>query len=167
MILLVDVKQPESRTGRVWWQRVLWEAQSLWNYRGIGTPKVINKIPPFSMKNQSWIPSRGRFILHHVCSFAVSVLLLRLFLLMPIPDVEAFSATKEHLFSRLSHVTATELLTRTIFTASEWAKAFLSINIMYDIPALIIVGSRLSSPSNWPPIWGPLSGAYSIRRFWG
>ncbi|MCJ1284350.1 hypothetical protein MMC26_003681 [Xylographa opegraphella] len=32
---------------------------------------------------------------------------------------------------------------------------------------VIAVGSGLSQPKYWPPVFGPLQEAYSLRRFWG
>ena len=39
--------------------------------------------------------------------------------------------------------------------------------MIHSLLAVVHIGFRLQDPSLWPPIFGELSEAYSIRRFWG
>ncbi|KAJ3510094.1 hypothetical protein NMY22_g16079 [Coprinellus aureogranulatus] len=38
---------------------------------------------------------------------------------------------------------------------------------LYALLGAIGVGSNLSAPKDWPPFFGPVSDAYSVRRCWG
>ena len=44
---------------------------------------------------------------------------------------------------------------------------YLFINFQYAIGSVVFVGLGISAPEDWPPIFGPLSAATSVRNFWG
>ena len=46
-------------------------------------------------------------------------------------------------------------------------KSYCMINILYDLLALLAVGTGCSAPACWPPPFGRWRDAYTVRRFWG
>lgn len=44
---------------------------------------------------------------------------------------------------------------------------YLRVNGLYCLAGILAVGSGLSSPEMWPPVFGPLEDSYTVRKFWG
>ena len=79
----------------------------------------------------------------------------------------AFLAEREKLFSRLSEVTAKEFMTRNVITFWFAIVNVLYLTWIYSLLALVSVGTGMSPPAAWPPLFGSLSDASTLRGFWG
>ena len=81
-------------------------------------------------------------------------------------DYEDFLPPKQTFFRRIHSVTLRETIIRVwlvlYFNWSAWAL----YTGLHDIFALMFVGIGLDEPYEWPPLYGSLTEAYSIRRFW-
>lgn len=84
------------------------------------------------------------------------------------PDISSryLIPEKVPVFARLHDVTAEELAIRTFTVLA----AGISLNCVqggiYHICGLVAVSSGMSEPSEWPPFYGSVSKAYTLRRFW-
>ncbi|KAH8776175.1 hypothetical protein BGZ57DRAFT_953307 [Hyaloscypha finlandica] len=148
----------------------LWAAISLLlSARYIGTPWQISKIPHFSKSNLPYIPSRRAFLLRASVVFIITYLLCDSFNLLDRSEATsaAFPAEHEQLFSRLSEVTIKELIARNVATFWFAVVTVLFLTWVYNLFALVSVGSGLCPPAAWPPLFGSLSDAYTLRGFWG
>lgn len=82
-------------------------------------------------------------------------------------DIMDFLPTKETYFRRLDTVTLRETLIRA-WLAAYWILYSMGLYTgLHDVLALIFVGSCFDRPEDWPPLFGNMSEATSIRNFWG
>lgn len=64
-------------------------------------------------------------------------------------------------------VTAEQLAVRAITTVAMYVSIYCIVNLMRSIVAFFSVISGLTGVEAWRPLYGPLTEAYTIRRFWG
>ncbi|RBR25323.1 uncharacterized protein FIESC28_01932 [Fusarium coffeatum] len=150
--------------------RLRFGVSNLWNMRGVGTSKVISQIPcwPHSPGRLSSVPSRGQEMLRHVRNATVSYLILDIFACQPPPDLEnMMSPRNELLLSRLGEIRSEEAIFRLFAVFGFWLNTFCVIHLVNSIFCLSYLILGLYPVEMLPPIWGRLSEAYTIRRFWG
>ncbi|KAJ4130197.1 hypothetical protein NW768_007179 [Fusarium equiseti] len=150
--------------------RLHFGVSNLWNMRGVGTSKVICQIPCWSHSpaRSSSVPSRSQEMLRHVRNAAISYLILDVFVCQPPPDLEnMMSPRNELLFSRLGEISADEGIFRLFAVFGFWLNTFCVIYLVNSIFCLSYLVLGLYPVEMLPPIWGRLSKAYTIRRFWG
>ena len=136
--------------------------------RGVGRSWAVSGIPPFSRTDLTYTPTRSVFLRHRLSSTLISFLLLDILSsLPPPPDSEVlFGPARIAYFGRFSEVTLGEFGLRLTSTIGFWVSTYCIINIIHGTFAVFAVGLGGSEPGAWPPIFGHLSEAYSIRRFW-
>lgn len=78
-----------------------------------------------------------------------------------------FLPTKFTYFRRLPTVTLRETLIRTWLVCYWTAYSVALYTGFHDVLALFFVGTCLDSPTEWPPLFGSIKDATSIRGFWG
>lgn len=77
-----------------------------------------------------------------------------------------FLPIKETYFRRIGSVTFRETVIRVwIVTVFIW-NSVCTYNTIHKILAIIFVGSGLDEPEDWPPLFGDIRDATSIRNFW-
>ncbi|KAK2595458.1 hypothetical protein QQS21_006798 [Conoideocrella luteorostrata] len=82
----------------------------------------------------------------------------------PYEDPDMFAAGSEFMYSGL---TSEQWATRIAITLiSGLGAARIQIDYLYRICSIIAVLARVSGPDDWPPLFGSLTQAYSLRRFW-
>jgi len=132
------------------WSRIKWAFQLRITPRGIGwqhEPK--HAIPPHP-ENES----RVRFIIRVLPEILSGVLCLDLIGLTSLYDPPAYLKTYNFwfYFRHVIHV---------------WGNAFFGVRTGYNIVSVIAVFLHLGSPDDWPPMFGPLKEAYTMKRLWG
>jgi hypothetical protein len=150
--------------------RLRFGVSNLWNMRGIGTTKKISKIPSWSHSpaTLSLVPSRGGEIVRHVKNAALSYLILDVFANQPPPDLEnLMSPRNELLLTRLGEIDAEEAVFRLFAVFGFWLNTFCVIHLVNSVFSLVYLISGLYPVKMLPPVWGRLSDAYTVRRFWG
>lgn len=150
--------------------RLRFGVSNLWNMRAVGTAHQISKIPSWSSSpaTLSHVPSRGQEILRHVKNATLSYLVLDVFANQPPPDLEnLMSPRNELLFTRLGEIDAQEALFRLGAVLGFWLNTFCVIHLVNSVFSLGYLISGLYPVRMLPPVWGRLSDAYTIRRFWG
>ena len=48
-----------------------------------------------------------------------------------------------------------------------WSWEYFELNSMYSVAAAMSIAAGACEPWEWPPIFGPISEAWSVRQFWG
>jgi hypothetical protein len=111
--------------------------------------------------------SRLKFLLHRCAKFVLKYLILEILAISPPPKPEDFTAAKEPFFSRLRSINGEELVIRIFSTVGFWVNMYLFISVLYDVLTVFHVGLGIDPPHAWPPAFGNISEAYSVRQFWG
>ncbi|KAM0354334.1 hypothetical protein ACHAPU_001378 [Fusarium lateritium] len=147
--------------------RLLFGFSNLWNMRGVGTSKEISQIPPWSSKD-SLVPSRGQETKRHAKNAIIAYLVLDVFANQPPPDLEKMmSPRNEQLLARFGEVNSEEAIFRLFASFGFWLNTVCVIQLTNSAFSLLYLGLNIYPVKMLPPIWGRLSDAYSIRRFWG
>lgn len=65
-----------------------------------------------------------------------------------------------------SPVTVREFQIRLLLAANKFIPDVLSLSAFHDFLAIIFIATGIDQPWEWPPLFGPLTEAYTMRRFW-
>jgi hypothetical protein len=142
-----------------------------WNIRGIGTrwkTKNVPEWPAFYPNRKS--PNRMAFIARQLAVLSWQYITVDFFSFIP----SLLSAEeREHMYGkgleyRYLDLTKEQWIGRISSSMLTW---FIIARIMIDgvhrILSIIFVVSGLSRPHDWPPLFGSVRDAYTIRNFWG
>lgn len=130
---------------------------------GIGTRwqvKTITAMPPHSSSNRSYL-IRQAFILGW------------LFLLNDCVLFIAHSGLErwgDDVYSPMIcqfHFSFRKWAPRIVFTGVVFSKIRLHIDIVHRVAALVSVSAGIYRPQDWPPLFGSMGDAYTLRDFWG
>ena len=154
-----------------YFQRLLCAWATFWNYRGIGTPWQVSYIPPERVFGcQVERPTtRKRFLQIRILNFLIMYFAVCLWndpLLAPRGfRWDDFAVEKDPFFRRLNAVTLRELKIRLYLTLQFHIPGWLALNSTHAGISIvaILLGGR---PEDWPPFFGSVSEAYSVRRYW-
>ncbi|KAK8108371.1 hypothetical protein PG984_014172 [Apiospora sp. TS-2023a] len=136
---------------------------ALWNMREVGTPRQIAHLPQSSSSNTyskpGCGPSRPRFFLWSGVNIVVSYLVLEVITTMaPPPPPDSSHGPKPVL---------EQVMGRVLGAAGFWFVLSFYLSLIYSTLAFGQVLLFLSEPGDWPPLYGALGEAWSVRRFWG
>jgi hypothetical protein len=140
-----------------------------YNPRGIGTPWLVKNVPSFPNFYGNNPPDRFTFVVRQLVVFIWTYLALDLVFFSdanrPLHEREKlFGPGKEFQFPR----NVEELVTRVVGAQMAWFfGARLIIGSLSRLFSIIAVASGLSSPEQWPPFFGRMRDAYTVRNFWG
>jgi hypothetical protein len=141
-----------------------------WNLRGIGTKWQTKNIPKWSAFYQPGNPpSRAAFLARQAVLLCWEYLVLDLLFFLPtLQSVEEQQKTFEKgLEFRYLGLTAEQWTVRVASTALTWTLGRIMIQCGHRTLSVIFVGSGLSRPEDWPPLFASIWEAYSLRNFWG
>ena len=151
-------------------QRLKYALWMFCNYRGIGTRWRVSYVPPervlgFRVERPS---TRGRFVKIRILKFFLLYSGACLWydpLLTPVFQEDDFSKEKEYLFRRLSEVTAREFKLRLYLCTQHVIPVWLAMNLWLTGVGIlaVIMGGK---PEDWPPLFGDIAEAYSLKRYW-
>ncbi|KAL6235275.1 hypothetical protein BDW75DRAFT_230456 [Aspergillus navahoensis] len=118
--------------------------------------------------------SRSSFLVRTLAIVAAKYLVLDLMTFQPPSPEETqrmFGEGKEYLLFRpngLPPATIGDVLTNLGVTLLGWGPiGSWFIEVHYRILSLVSVGLGVSLPHQWPPLFGSINEAYTLRRFWG
>ena len=152
-------------------QRLLHAWVIFWNYRGIGTSWQVRHIPPerilgFKVERPT---TRTRFLKIRILNFLIMYFVLCLWydpLFAPRGwTADDFAVEKDYFFRRLDEVSLREFKIRLYVTINHVLPAWLAFNSTHagiSILAILLGGK----PAEWPPFFGSILEAYSVRRYW-
>jgi hypothetical protein len=121
------------------------------------------------LKEPKPVLSRAGFLLRTSCSLILCCLVVDLFSVASstVPDAALFSPEAIPVFRNLGSVSVQALLFRVASTLGFWFCARLVNQVRVDIVALVTVALGFWDADSWSPLFGSISEAYTIRRFWG
>jgi hypothetical protein len=140
------------------------------NYRGIRTKWQIKQVPSFPAFYGASAPKRARFVLRQAAFIAWYVLII---------DFLNFNASlqSEEEKERLSgpgteykyfDATTEQWIMRVSSSVMSWfIGARVIIDCFYRIYSIAFVGTGLALPEEFPPHFGSMWDAYTIRNYWG
>ena len=142
-----------------------------YNFRGVGTRWQVKNVPRFPsyFASQS-SPSRGLFLIRQ------TAILLWQYLLIDVLDAMRKQQSPEevmHLYAPGAELlffdaTAEQRGSRIAVSLMTWyIVARLIIDSVYRLLSVVFVGSGVSSPQDWPPFFGSMWDAYTLRNYWG
>ena len=134
-----------------------------------GTKWPVKNIPPFSKNDPCYVPSRLEFILRNTLKCVIFILVLRLSTSLgnPAQNPVFFSSARIPFLRRLGSVSASEMSTRLFGVLGYWTVQYIVIQLLYSTIAIVAVSLHMSDVRVWPPVFGPIDEAWSLRQFWG
>lgn len=151
------------------WKRLRFGWSSMWAYRHLNSKYEIKNVPPFSIEDPTYIPPRWPFVFRRTFIAAVDYLLVDLLGARPPPKNNAalFDDALVPVFRRLGNITSSELKLRTLSTAGFWLSVYCALQGAHAVVSAIAVTLGLSEVRDWRPLFGSVSGSYTLRDFWG
>ncbi|KAF8993359.1 membrane bound O-acyl transferase family-domain-containing protein [Cyathus striatus] len=134
------------------WDRVKWAFNFLFSFRLVGWMEEPRHILPPHPTESRWQFVRSR-IVRCLCYIAISDFAQTIIEYIP---ADGWRETS------IKGIGARLLLTIIIVVVA-WS----FIILPYTVVATVAVGFGLTDASEWPPIFGKWSDAYTVRRFWG
>jgi hypothetical protein len=100
--------------------------------------------------------------------FVLSYLLLDFITNQTVPDIEHFAFGKERLLHRIAagDLSLADGLEVAGTVLGYSFAAYFAESMMYDFFSVLAVGLGISQVADWPPLFGSIFEAYSVRRFW-
>lgn len=153
---------------KTWSDRLRFGMWAAFNERCLGTSEQVKNIPHFSNTDPNYIPSRAAFLLRTARIAILSYLGLDLLSSMSDPEVgnRFLVPSRVRFFRRLWEITLEEVIIRIFSAIAMGAGLVCSQGGIYNMFAFTSVLTGMSDPSEWPPFYGSLSDAYSLRRLW-
>ena len=122
-------------------------------------------LPSFGI-NKSGVPSRGLFVVQRTWdlfwTIAIAYILETYTLNVAIED---FTNVPSGLLSRLTAVTSREAIIRVYVTITSFVVPYCVLRAIHSLSSCLAVacGDR---PEKWPPLFGNLRDAYTVRRYY-
>ncbi|KAK0204106.1 membrane bound O-acyl transferase family-domain-containing protein [Desarmillaria ectypa] len=140
-----------SFLNRFWWALCL-----RISIRGVGWSNQLPHIPPTSKQ------SRWRFVSQSLRDTVNYIFIL---------DIAGTYIIHNPIFSYRAKealpITSQGIYLQAINVWAWWTNLYASLQMLYSLIAAICVGSGISEPQFWPPMFGKLHDAYTLRRAWG
>ncbi len=150
------------------WHRIRFGYYAAVSTRNVGTPFEMKGVPRFSQDNPSYVPSKSRFL------GKKALLLLSCYLIL---DLLTFASQLDQnpilyhdvriSWKNPENLSTEQLIVRSTSTLGFWISLYCIIQAYMGTVAFVSVALGLSEVKSWPPGFGPVSEAYTIRRFWG
>ena len=168
LVLMKATPPPRSS----WTSRLLWAVDLVLNPRGIGTTWQVRNLPPFSKRDPKYVPSRCIFIIQRIATGLQFYVMMKAFTVV---DAEIYNASlqdgdyneyKESIIRRIGDVSMRELFIRAWLPLQNVFGVWSRNQYLHCLVSVIAVTFG-DKPRRWPPLYGNIRDAYSLRRFWG
>ncbi|KAJ5087450.1 hypothetical protein N7456_011066 [Penicillium angulare] len=150
----------------------LWYAFELVAFpRAINTPRQVRNVPahpPYLQRNGDGAQiSRNKFLVRQSVIFVWQYLVLDIFQTLAHLDGEDQDPNVG--FSKIELFVPFEIWIKRLVLSL--MAGFISTRILIDahyrFSSLVFVGLGLDVPDNWPPLFGTMADAYTLRNYWG
>ncbi|MCJ1372279.1 hypothetical protein MMC20_003502 [Loxospora ochrophaea] len=146
-------------------QKIRWALALVFDPRW-GIPR--SSLPAFRPSDPAFVPSKRAFIQQRLVTAAWTFVAFRLYQRYPLNyDWDDFAPPQEHIVGRLGDVTPREVVVRTYTALSfvlPWYWLFTGLQSASSVVGVLLFGEAVE---DWPPLFGPMSEAYSLRRYYG
>ena len=161
-------KEPSSRDPTTW-QRLWFGFNVTLNPRQLNTPYQVKNVPAWSSTDLEHVPSRENFLWRTAINISFNYIIVDLCSLGAQPERNAIMFSRDSIgfFSRLEYLGIEEVTIRALASLVLWLNVYCIFRVIHGLLSFLAVGSGISEVQDWAPPFGPLSEAYSIRRFWG
>ena len=150
------------------WDRMRFGYFAAVTTRNVGTAFEIKGIPPFSQRDPNYVPSKGRFLSQSVMRLVSCYLTLDLLTFASQPDQNPILYQHDRIpWKNPANLSVEHLIVRSASTLGFWVGLYCVIQAYMGAIAFVLVALDLNEVRHWPPGFGPVSEAYTLRRFWG
>lgn len=150
------------------WARLRFGYHAAVSTRNIGTPFEVPGIPHFSTKDPNYVPSKATFLREKAMLLLSCYLILDIMTLASQPDQNpVLYNTSRVSWMNSSNLSMEQLITRSASVLGFWISLYCIIQAYMGSVAFLSVALGFSQVESWPPGFGPISEAYTVRRFWG
>ena len=135
------------------------------------------RIPSFSASDPKYVPSRLAFIFAGIRRLLFAFAFIHFQRNYSLNTIASdYGPPRDRLLSRIltfsvqnpnDKISVIECIIRVYITLTVLAMEYNIHNLVHTSASIIGVGLLRHSPSQWPPIYGPLKEAYTVRRFYG
>ena len=139
-----------------------------WSFDQIFTARWgVAYIPPFDRAQPSRVPTRGNFLLSRLWDLAWTAGLIYLYHTYTLQVVlEDFTTVPDGFLHRLHDLSARELVIRLYVNFGGMMEVYCALRGLYSLASLVGVALFADAPARWPPLFGRLADAYSLRRYY-
>jgi hypothetical protein len=160
----------EDTKGSTTLQQLLSVLVLTFNIRGIGTPWQTKNLPSWSAFYTDGKPTtRTAFLCRQLALVAWQYLALDFLFFLPTlqsPE-ELDNMYGKGLEFQYLGLTTKQWVGRVSGATLTWIAGRIMIQWWHGTLSLLFVGSGLSRPEEWPPLFGSIWQSYSLRNFWG
>ncbi len=150
------------------WGRLRFGYYAAVSTRNVGSSFEVSGVPHFSTKDPSYVPSRGIFIRQKALLLLSCYLVLDTFTLLSQPDQNPLLYNESEIsLANSKNRSVEKIVIRSASTVGFWVNLYCVIQFYMGSVALVSVALGLSEVNSWPPGFGSLSEAYTLRQFWG
>jgi hypothetical protein len=136
--------------------------------RGIDTFWEVKNVPPFSITDPKFVPTRGNFLAKHLIIVVITYHAHNWAIKqMCTLNRGLLDAAYVPLLSRLQDVTYNEIQTRITATFAYWLAQCAFLQCFYSVACIFTAVSTPQDIRPFRPLFGSPSDAYSIRNAWG
>lgn len=169
-----DIAQEVPKGARSRFARLYHAAEAVVQLRAINTPRQIKNVPAYpsyySTRLREGAIPRGAFLRRQILIFIWQYLALDL--LQTAARLQASpqtGATSDITFTHVDyHVPLEKWIERMLKNLINWfLLSRIIIDANYRFLSIMFVGFGGDSPDNWPPLFGRMADAYTVRNFWG
>lgn len=156
-------------TGKIaMWDRLRFGYYAAVSTRNVGCPFEVSGVPHFSSDSPSYVPSRGTFLRDKAISLLSCYLVLDFLTFASQPDQNPVLYSPARVpWATADNRSVERLIVRSASTFGFWLSLYCIIQAYMGFVAFLSVALGLSEVKSWPPGFGPISEAYTVRRFWG
>lgn len=150
------------------WDRLRFGYYAAVSTRNVGYPFEVSGVPHFSSNNPTYVPSRRTFLREKASLLLSCYLVLDLLTLASQPDQNPVLYRPSNIsWSNAGNRSVERLVIRSASTFGFWLSLYCIIQAYMGSMAFLSVALGFSEVNSWRPGFGPISEAYSVRRFWG
>lgn len=158
----------DQRVPMATWDGLRFGYRAAVSTRNLGTPFEVSGIPQFSSKDPSYVPSKAAFLRQKAVHLLSCYLVLDILTFASQPDQNQVLYNKSRISIANPNNRSVEQLTiRSASTLGFWVSLFCIIQAYMGSMAFLSVALGFSQVESWRPGFGPISEAYTVRRFWG
>ena len=135
--------------------------------RGVGSYWEVKGVPPFSTSDAQYVPSVFPFVLRNLLSIVLCYVIHDIAADAQLNlDYSLLSPSCVPVLSRVNKISKEELFVRSISTLGYWIVQYCLIQSFYSLFTILDVCSKPNEVKQWPPIFGSIADAYTMRGFW-